>query len=124
MRAIRFGLEMLEEIAHDTQMPPDVRQRAEAVLQDYPRPAELAQLLTLDHASLPLNWTSALTDAHALFRDVLGLSGTTEATRRSITVTLRHFPEEWLIESLTSTTRLDEWFEPEVSPSGCLMRRR
>ena len=114
MRSIRFGLEMLDEIAHDTQMPPDVRQRAEAVLSHYPRPEQLAHLLTLGRAPLPLRCASALMDTRTLLMDVRRRPGATDATRTSITVTLRHFPQEPLIESLTRTARLDEWFEPEA----------
>ena len=92
MRAIRFGLEMLDEAVRDDDLPPEARQRAELAIQDYPRASELAALLMDARNTLPSRWASALTGARSLFVDMLRLPGATEARTRALMATLRHFP--------------------------------
>ena len=53
MRARRFGWETLNEVVGDNNLPAATRQRAQSVLQHYPRTADLMRLLTAERATLP-----------------------------------------------------------------------
>ena len=113
MRALRWGGELLDEIGLDETLPDALRVRARALRPVYPRPEALEQLLIEEALGLPEIWGNALRGAMDLFQDVrLGLHGS-EATRRSLLYTLRHFPEKREIPSDIGRVPLGWWLEPE-----------
>ena len=118
MRAVRFGWETLNEVVGDNSLPAATRQRAQSVLQHYPRTADLMQLLKAERATLPPDWAAALIAAQALLKNLRRQSGTTDTLRRSIDVTLRHFPDDGLIELLASSQHFTEWLQPERPRHG------
>ena len=118
MRAVRFGMEMLNETASNAELPLEVRQRAKQVLQRYPSPAELGVLLTREHATLPPEWAAALNDARTFLVDLRRRPDSTEVMRWGVTVTLRHFPDAWEIEHVCRFACLAEWIAPESARHG------
>jgi hypothetical protein len=113
MRALRFGGETLNEVVGDNSLPAATRQRAQSALQHYRRPADQMCLPTAERATLPPDWAAALTAVQALLRDLRRQPGMTDTLRRSIDVTLRHFPDEGLIERLASLQHCAECLQPE-----------
>jgi hypothetical protein len=98
MRAIRFGFETLNDAACDKTLPPALRERAQVLLQSYPRTAQLEALLTHEGATLPSEWGEALNAARSFFKEMRRHPEATEAQIWSVTGTLRHFPDEGDIE--------------------------
>jgi hypothetical protein len=113
MRAIRFGLETLNEAVCDNTLPQTFRERAQSVLRRYPTTAQLEELLTHDAATLPPQWGEALNDARCFFNELRRRPDATEAQIWSVTVTLRHFPDEGNIKHFQSGPPLQHWLEPE-----------
>lgn len=113
MRAVRFGMEMLQEAVSDPELSRQIRQRADQLLRRYPSPAKLEALLSREHVSLPIEWAEALNSARAFLMELRSQPGTTAVMRRSVEVTLRHYPDEFGIEHLVRHGVLAEWFAPE-----------
>ena len=53
MGAVRSAFQLLSLAVSDLSVPLGIRRRAKLVLQDYPRIADLEELLTRDRATLP-----------------------------------------------------------------------
>ncbi len=113
MCALRFGGETLNQAVGDNSLPAATRQRAQSALQHFRRTADQMCLPTAERATLPPDWAAALTAVQALPRDLQRQPGMTDTLRRSIDVTLRHFPDEGLIERLASLQHFAEWLQPE-----------
>ncbi len=76
------------------------------------------RLLTAERATLPPDWVAALIAAQALLQDLRRQSGMTYNLRRSIDVTLRHFPDDHLIELLVWSRNFTDWLQPERPGHG------
>ena len=113
MRALRFGGDTLNGVVGDNSLRAATRQRAQSALQHYSRTADQMCLPTAELATLPPDWAAALTAVQALLRDLQQQPGMTDTLRRTIHVTLRHFPDEGLIERLASLQHFAEWLQPE-----------
>ena len=105
MRSLRWGSELLGELVLDTTLPEALRVRARDLVPAYPVPHALVKLLGDDTSALPQTWVAAMTDALDLFAEIRrGLHGS-EATRKSLRFTLRHFPDEGTIRQMGKAER-------------------
>lgn len=116
MRALRWGRELLDQIAQDLALPEPLRERARSLHPEYPGPSTLVQWLAKGDSGLPVAWGEALTASARLFNEVrLGGQGCAE-TRKQLLFTQRHFPEPNDIEPWTAANgklNLTEWLLPE-----------
>ena len=63
MRAVRWGAELLKQIASDTSLPDAMITTAKRIALSYPTPQALGERVRSAAASLPPEWTTALLEA-------------------------------------------------------------
>ena len=101
MRAIRFGRETLSDLTTRTDVSVQTRTVAGEILERYPTHDDLVGFLETQRLVLPHEWADALRDARKLLETV-GLSrDLPEGAPFFILATLRHFPEEGLLECVS-----------------------
>jgi hypothetical protein len=93
-RAIRWGGELLEQIASDIALPDTMIAAAQRIALMYPTPKALEDRLRSCAAGLPPAWATALLDAHELFDETRASALGSASTRSHLMYTLRHFPDE------------------------------
>jgi hypothetical protein len=111
MRAVRWGGELLEQIASDTALPDTMPAAARRIALTYPSRQALDDWLLSGAKGLPPEWTTAFVDALALFDQLrVGTRGST-STRTDLMYTLRHFPDMTTIRLMSRASRLDNWLQ-------------
>ena len=114
MRALRWGLELLEAIQRYATVPAEIGDRARGLLLRYPTPASLQELLVAGATRLPQDVGSSIDDARRLFEELQsGVIGCT-STRHCLSYTLRHFPLLHAAERASDCLGgLQDWLLPE-----------
>ncbi len=115
-RALRFGRDALELMAHDSAFDDTERARAREILDTYPTQDEVLGWIGADVRILAQRAVRALSDASELLFRIGVLSRASAETSRSIEYARRHYPdradcEEWKTEQRFRTIR--EWLLPE-----------
>jgi hypothetical protein len=110
-RAVRWGAELLEQIASDTELPDTMIAAAKRIVLSYPTPKALADRLRSGATGLPTEWTTALLDAIELFDEMRASALGSASTRSHLIYTLRHFPDQMTIGVMSRTSRLQEWLQ-------------
>jgi hypothetical protein len=114
MRAVGWGGELLEQIASDTALPDTMIAAAKRIALTYPTSQALEEWLLSGAEGLPPEWTTAFVDALALFDEMrIGAHGSAR-TRSDLMYTLRHFPDQMTIRTMSRTSRLHEWVQQPV----------
>lgn len=90
-RNLRWGRELLEELAHDPGLQEDWRQTAIALLAGYPAASFVDQFDAADLDELAPH-AGALLQVRMLFTRVLACDDCSDQRRYSLRVVLRHFP--------------------------------
>lgn len=111
MRAVRWGGELLTQIASDASLPDTTIESAKQIALIYPSPQLLEDRLHSGATGLPPAWTAALYEALALFEETNRRLAGSARTRSDLKYTLRHFPDQITIRVMARATRLDEWLE-------------
>lgn len=109
VRAIRWGGELLAQIATDDSLPGEAMDAAKRIALTYPTPQLLVGWLQSGATGLPPDWTAALFDALALFDEIGGRLLGSARTRTDMKYTMRHFPDRVTIRVMSRASRLDEW---------------
>jgi hypothetical protein len=109
MRAVRWGGELLAQIASDGSLPDTTIESAKQIALIYPSPQLLEDRLHSGAAGLPPEWTAALYEALALFEKINCRIEGSARTRTELKYTLRHFPDRVTIRVMSRATRLEEW---------------
>lgn len=94
MRALRWGRELLEELAQEQALDPAIREQAQSLLPAYPLPGEVEKLVAEGGLSLPANAAVALQQACVLFMKLGRDDGCSDGILRNRLFTMRHFPDE------------------------------
>jgi hypothetical protein len=112
MNALRRGRELLRSIADDSTLPTTHQSEALSLTHRYPSPSTLDRLLAAERSALPFEFAEVLLHSGHLFKElqVSGLGNTN--LRRHLMYTLRHFPDELAIRSMTRGP-LTWWLAPE-----------
>ena len=114
MRAIRWGRQLLQRIAADPSVSEGLRQRAAAVLPEYPEGDALSRLVTELAPALPRTFAAALSEAVKVFNQVHMLGIGSEETRSELMRALRHFPDGSMIVLMErGTLGLESFLSPE-----------
>ena len=92
MRALRWGLELLEAIQKDDSVPETFKRRAELVVWRYPTPGSLIGLIKSGAERLSRDVAEAIDEAGVLFEDLQRSGLAKGETLRLAMFTLRHFP--------------------------------
>ena len=112
-RAIDWGKEMLTSIQEDDSIPAALRARAGAIDPEYPTALALQDWLAAGKIGVPQDWAESISTAYQLFLDVQWPVVGSEATRRELTATLRHFPDSYTIDLMaTSDESIASWLLP------------
>ena len=111
MRSVRWGYELLQALADDEAVPTFVRERAAALIPDYPNAALLERLLREDRPSLQASMEAALAEAGKHFVDVRVAGTGSVQTRRDLVYVLRHFPDPGTIRLMGREGALQNWIE-------------
>ena len=112
-RAIGWGKEMLASIQEDDSIPAALRVRAHEIDPGYPTALALRDWVVAGKNGLPPDWAASISSAHQLFRDVQWPVVGSEATRRELIWTLRHFPDPWTIDRIArSDEAIAGWLMP------------
>jgi hypothetical protein len=120
MRALRWGLELLEAIQRDATVPAEIGERARGLSLRYPTPASLQELLASGATRLPQDVGSSIDDARRLLEELQLHDIGSANTRRQVTYTLRHFPLLHAAQGASDCLGgLQDWLLPEgvVTPS-------
>ena len=116
LRALRWGVELLEQVISDAELPSTVTAVAKQILPGYPTSRALDDWLLSDAAGLLPEWTVAFSQALELFEqmrvDALGSAG----FRRGLMYTLRHFPDRLIILEMVEPAKLGEWLGRPSDP--------
>ena len=99
-RAICWGKEMLTSIQKDDSIQAALLARAHEIDPGYPTALALRDWLTAGKHGLPAGWTTSIGRAYELFIAVQWPVVGSEATRRELIWTLRHFPDPWTIDRI------------------------
>ena len=97
MRAIRWGGQLLQQIASDPAVSEALRQRAAEALLEYPDADALSRLVTDLASALPRTFAAALSEALKIFAQVDVLGNGSAETRDELKRTIKHFPEKSMI---------------------------
>lgn len=92
MRALRWGLELLEAIQKDDSVLESFKRRAELVVRRYPTPITLVDLIGSGAERLSRDVAEAIDEAGVLFEDLQRSGLAKGETLRLAMFTLRHFP--------------------------------
>ena len=112
-RAIGWGKEMLASIQEDDSIPAALRARAREIDPGYPTALALRDWLVAGKSGLPPDWAASISSAHQLFQDVQWPVVGSEATRRELIWTLRHFPDPCTVDLMaTSAEPIASWLLP------------
>ena len=111
MRSLNWGYELLQALADDETLPMFVRERAAALIPDYPTAPLLERLLREDRPSLQAAMEAALAKAGRLFVDVRVTGTGSVPTRRDLVYVLRHFPDPGTIRLMGREGALQDWIE-------------
>jgi len=113
MRALRWGLELLNQMKTDPLVPDAQRDRARELQAEYPGWDALERLVVSDTGGLCGGWACALSESRNLFIELqAGGHGSVETSQR-LRSTLRHFPEHWEIGAMEKATALRAWLQTE-----------
>ena len=113
MRSVRWGGELLEQVASDTGLPDSMIATAKRIVLTYPTPQALEGWLLAGNPGLLPVWTTAFVDALALF-DQLRIDGLgSPRTCNDLRYTLRHFPDTMTVNAMARTRWMQEWLRPE-----------
>ena len=113
MRAIRFGRETLSDLTTRTDLSARIGTLAGEILQRYPTHDDLVGFLANQSLVFPREWANALRDARKLFQEVGRSRDFPAGTPFFILATLRHFPDDGLLECLTRGPVVMTWLAPE-----------
>ena len=116
MRSIGWGAELLDRIQGDTSIPSGLRMLAGLAAASYPSAATLLELLADSSRTFPSAAGHSIESARAVFEEIRNTGAGTEATRRHLLYTLRHFPlAGWSRHADVSARvgRLDDWLAPD-----------
>ena len=112
-RAIGWGKEMLASIQEDDSVPAALRSRAREIDPGYPTALALRDWLVAGKSGLPPDWAASISSAYRLFLDVQWPVVGSEATRRELTATLRHYPDPYTTDLMaTSDEAIARWLLP------------
>lgn len=115
MRALRWGGELLEQIACDTSLPDSMIGAAKRISLTYPTPQALEDRLRSGAIGLPPDWTTALLDALELFHELrVGAIGSAR-TRSDVRYALRHFPDKMTMRAMSRTSSIQEWLSLPIN---------
>jgi len=104
---------MLTSIQEDDSIPAALRARAGALDPEYPTALALQDWLAAGKTGLPPDWAESISSAYRLFLDVQWPVVGSEATRRELTTTLRHFPDPYTIDLMaTGDEAIARWLLP------------
>ena len=109
MRAVRWGAELLEQIASDRSLPDAMITAAKRIALSYPTQQALGERVRSVAASLPPEWTTALLEALELFDEMRGNALGSASTRSHLMYTLRHFPDKMTIRAMSRSSSMQEW---------------
>ena len=116
MRALRWGLELLEAIQQDPTVPVESSVEARSLALRYPTPASLNELLASGARHLPEEVGSTIDHARMLFEDLQSRGIGCANTWRHLSHTLRHFPLLHAAERASDCLEgLQDWLRPECS---------
>jgi hypothetical protein len=115
-RSLRWGYEVLEEIRADDLVGTNDRTKAAELLCNYPTPAMLSEWIRSDVSFIPAKAALAIEETGELMRIIWRSPACSAALRRSLTFTLRHFPDRgstryWAVDRGNLSIR--EWLLPE-----------
>lgn len=115
-RSLRWAHEVLSEICADASLGEKDKAKAEDLLRTYPSPSAVSQWIREDVTCIPAVAVAAIEETGTLMRSILMGEVCTEPLRRSLTFTLRHFPEpgtagRWAKSSAAWT--ITTWLRPE-----------
>lgn len=116
MRSLRWGGELLQEMAQHEGLSAELRQRAAQLIPGYPTPGDLLKLAQSNAKTMSAPWSDAITTASAMF-DHLTLHGQGDETlRRKLLFTCRHFPDRGfrqLWDEHMPGFAIQDWLMPE-----------
>lgn len=92
LRSLGWGSELLRSVAADVRVQGPERELAAELLGSYPAFESLVSLIGRNDEALPTDWAEAIEAAGALFRRLQFSEQGSEATRRDLVFTRRHFP--------------------------------
>ena len=92
-RSLRWGHEVLGEIRDDAAVADKDRAKADELLRTYPSPSTVTDWIQEDVPCIPAVAAAAIEETGTLMRSILMSEVCAEPLRRSLTFTLRHFPE-------------------------------
>lgn len=115
-RALRWGHEVLGEIRDDAALAHMDRAKAGELLRTYPSPSAVSEWIQQDVTCIPAVVAAAIEETGTLMRSILMSEVCTEPLRRSLTFTLRHYPQtgtagRWAKSSAAWT--ITTWLRPE-----------
>lgn len=113
MRALHWGLELLEQLMNDPLVPDALRDRARELQPEYPGQVALERLVVSRVGGLPHDWAGALCGSRNLFIELQASGQGSVETSQQLRYTMRHFPEHWEIGAMEQATSLNAWFQPE-----------
>ncbi len=118
MRSLRWAWELLDVIQTGALLPRQVVERAAAVASRFPSPAQLVTLLAEVTPTLPPDLGTTIDEGRALFEEIQFGGFGSEATRRSVLYTLRHYPLSGAFHWADSACAgqplgLSTWLKPE-----------
>jgi hypothetical protein len=91
-RSLRWAHELLSEIDSDPMVAEDLRGRARALVETFPSPEAIQELVESQADRLPERMATAIESARTLFVDIQLSATGASSTRNSLLYTLRHFP--------------------------------
>ena len=113
MRAIRFGRETLSDLTTRTDVSARIRTMADEILQRYPTHDDLVGFLETQCLVFPRGWADALRDARRLLQKVGRSRAFPAGTPFLVLATLRHFPDEGLLECVSRGPVAMTWLAHE-----------
>ena len=113
MRSIRWGREVLEQIAIDPLVPGPMQVRAAVLSSKYPTTDLIEGHIANSGHGLPLDWAVILGQALTLFGEIGGDGFGSDDTRLRIRYVQRHYPEPNLLAFFSQGYSLQGWLKPE-----------
>jgi len=115
-RALRWGAEVLQEICDDVLVCQNHRERAAQLLSNYPTSAKVLEWIQSDVHCIPVEAAIPIEGTADLLNQVSRSQACSAELKRSLTYTLRHFPEHGSAEGWTrshTAWSIRTWLLPE-----------